>query len=117
MRRQGAEVRLGNPIIVNNARRKFMQVLFDKLGEGEVGPALNDDASVYYVVKVTSRREASREAFKEAPLFDRSAPYQQVARIERQIAVSEYQSRLGERYAVKWNDAATRDMGPTNDDE
>jgi hypothetical protein len=117
MRRQAAEVRLGNPIIVNNAGRKFMQVVFEKLGEGEVGPALNDDASVYYVVKVVSRREASREAFKGAPLFDRAAPYSQVARIERQIAASEYTSRMGETYAVKWNDAATRDMGPMNDDE
>jgi hypothetical protein len=117
MGQQRSEVRLGNPIYVNSPGRKFMQVVFEKLGEGEVGPALNDDASVYYVVKVISRREARREDFKEAPLFDRTSPYAQVARFERQIAASEYSSRMGEKYAVKWNDTATRDLGPMSDDE
>ena len=58
MRGQGGEVWLGNPRVVNNPGRKFMTVAFDRLGVGELGAALNDDASVYYVVKVTSRRDA-----------------------------------------------------------
>ncbi len=107
---QATEVRLGNPIVVNNPGRKFMQVVFDRLGVGEAGEALNDDASVYYVVKVLARREADREAFKNAPLFDRSSAYAQVARNDRDEALREYTSRLGEKYAIKWNDVAIREM-------
>ncbi|MGE5194595.1 MAG: hypothetical protein ACM3U2_19050 [Deltaproteobacteria bacterium] len=117
MRGQAAEVRLGNPIVVNNAGRKFMQVVFDALGEGDVGAALNDDASVYYVVKVVSRREPDREAFKSAPLFDRMSAYAQVAQKDREHVLSEYTNRLGEKYAIKWNDVAIREMGPMSDEE
>ena len=86
-------MQLGNPIVVKNPGRKFMQVVFDELGEGDVGVALNDDASVYYVVKVTSPRPADREAFKDAPLFSDS-PYAQLAQIELQQRMREYDSRL-----------------------
>jgi hypothetical protein len=117
MRGQASEVRLGNPIVVNNPGRKFMQVAFDRLGAGEVGSAPNDDASVYYIVKVISRRDADREVFKSAPLFDPSSAYADVARQEREEIVREYTNRLGEKYAVKWNDTALHDMGPMPDEE
>jgi hypothetical protein len=110
MRRQREEIRLGNPIYVTKPGRKFMHAVFDKLSEGEIGTALNDDASVYYIVKVVSRREADREAFKEAALFDPAGPYQAVALEERRAVAGEYSSRLGEKYAVKWNDTAMRDV-------
>src|SRR5260370_36666097 len=107
-----ASIELGNPIVVNNAGRKFMQVIFNELAPGDIGVALNADASVYYIVKVTSRRPADREAFKNAPLF--SSPYTQVAQIDFQDALREYNSRVGKAYAVKWNDVAAHEMGPTD---
>jgi hypothetical protein len=111
---RGPSVTLDNPIVVNNPGRKFMRVVFDELGPGEVGIALNDDASVYYVVKVTSRRPADREAFKDAPLF--SSPYNQVAQIDFQQALREYNGRMGKAYAVKWNETAAHEMGPMEEE-
>ena len=75
---------------------------------------LNDDASVYYIVKVTSRRPADREGFKDAPLF--SSPYTQVAQIDFQDALREYNSRVGKAYAVKWNEVAAHELGPMEEE-
>jgi hypothetical protein len=113
---RGPSVELGNPIVVNNPGRKFMRVVFDDLAPGEVGVALNDDASVYYIVKVTSRRPADREAFKDAPLFSQSSPYAQLAQFDLQDAMREYNSRVGKAYAVKWNDVAAREVGPMDEE-
>src|SRR5262249_32265550 len=83
MRRgRGAEVRFGNPIIVAGAYRTFMEAVFNRIGVGGVEAVLNDDASVCYVVRVISRRDADRDAFKDAPLFDRSTPYEQLAQMD-----------------------------------
>jgi hypothetical protein len=111
---RGPSIELGNPIVVNNAGRKFMRVVFNDLAQGEVGVALNDDASVYYIVKVTSRRPADREGFKDAPLF--SSPYREVAQIDYQDAMREYNSRVGKAYAVKWNDVAAHEIGPMEEE-
>jgi hypothetical protein len=113
---RGPTVELDKPIVVENAGRKFMQVVFNDLAEGDVGVALNDDASVYYVVKVTSRRPADRQAFKDAPLFASSSAYMQVAQFDFQQAVREYNSRMGKAYAIKWNDVAAREMGPMEEE-
>ncbi len=114
---QGPAVELGNPIVVTNARREFMRVVFDKLGPGDVGVALNDDASVYYVVKVAYRREADRDAFKDAALFGYSSPYTQLAQIEMREVKADYDERLREKYAVKWNDPSSHDVAPMSEDE
>lgn len=116
-RNQGPAVELGNPIVVTSAGRKFMHVVFDELAPGDIGVALNDDATVYYIVKVAYRREADREAFKDAALFGFSSPYTHLAQIELQQAMAEYNSRLGEKYSVKWNDVAAREMGPMGSDD
>lgn len=110
-------VRLGDPIIITKPGRKFMRVVFEELGEGETGVALNDDASVYYVVKVISRRPADRESFKDAALFGPSSPYTQIASVEQRLMNSEYFRRMDEKYAIKWNEMATREMGPGGDEE
>jgi hypothetical protein len=111
---RGPSIALDKPIVVNNPGRKFMKVVFDELGPDDVGIALNDDASVYYVVKVTSRRPADREAFKDAPLF--SPPYNQVAQLDFQEALREYNGQMAKTYAVKWNDAARHEMGPMEEE-
>ncbi len=113
---RGPSVELGNPIVVNNPGRKFMRVVFDDLAPGEIGVALNDDASVYYIVKVTTRRPAEREAFKDAPLFSQSSPYAQLAQFDLQDAMREYNSRVGKAYAVKWNEVAAREVGPMDEE-
>jgi hypothetical protein len=113
---RGPSVELGNPIVVNNPGRKFMRIIFDGLALGDVGVALNDDASVYYIVKVTSRRPADREAFKDAPLFSQSSPYAQLAQFDLHDAMREYNSRVGKAYAVKWNDVAAREVGPMEEE-
>lgn len=113
-----SDVQIGNPIVVTSAGRKFMRTVFDDIAMGEIGVALNDDASIYYVVKVVSRRPADRDAFKEAKLFDPAAPYMQLAQIEMRYAMSAYTARLDEKYAVQWNDLPNRDvMNPMYDDE
>jgi hypothetical protein len=118
MRRgRGADVRFGNPIIVTGAYRKFMEAVFNRLGVGDVGAVLNDDASVCYVVRVISRREADRDAFKDAPLFDRSTPYEQLAQMDQEEAAREYASRLKDKFAIKWNEQAARETGAMGDEE
>jgi hypothetical protein len=114
---RSADVRFGNPIIVTGAYRKFMQAVFNRLGVGEVGAVLNDDASVCYVVRVISRRDADRDAFKDAPLFDRSTPYERLAQSDLEEVVREYSRRLRDKYAIKWNEQAARETGSMLDDE
>ena len=77
---------LSRPTGVTAAGMKFMEFIFDKLGEGEVGVTLNDDASVCYLVKVLSRRPADQKAFETAELFgtNSSSPYSQLAQMEQQ---------------------------------
>ena len=93
-----------------------MHVVFDELAEGEVGVALNDDASVYYVVKVLSRRAASREAFKEVLplLFGSGSAYTALARKEHERLMSDYVRRLREKFAIKFNDLSAQETGPVN---
>ncbi|HLJ10931.1 MAG TPA: hypothetical protein VKU82_07065 [Planctomycetaceae bacterium] len=102
-------VQLGNPIFVNNPGQRFMEVVFNELAEGEVGSALNDDASVYYVVKVASRRIADRDGFKLAPVFSGFAAYAPLAEMDQRRALADYFHRLDEKYAVKWHDVSSRD--------
>jgi hypothetical protein len=94
---------LGNPIVVTNPGSDFMETVFDKLQEGETGVALNDDASVYYVVRVVSRRAADREQFNDAPLFLGSV-YQQLAATEELRVRREYDKALEQKYKVKWRE-------------
>jgi len=120
MQNPRSDVQLGDPIVVSKPGPKFMRVVFNDITEGGVGVALNDDASVYYVVKVLYRRPADRAAFQEASekLFDPSSPYMQIARREMGAAMSEYARQMDEKYAVKWNDLPNRDtIVPTFDDE
>ncbi len=120
MRNPQPDVQLGDPICVAKPGPKFMRVVFNDIGDGEVGVALNDDASVYYVVKVLSRRPADRAAFQAAgdKLFDPSSPYSQVAGREMGEAMSQYARKMDEKYAVKWNEVAKGDSNiPTFDDE
>jgi hypothetical protein len=118
--RQRAVVQLGNPIVVSRPGPKFMRVAFDEIDEGQVGIALNDDASVYYVVKVLSRRPADRADFEKAndKLFGQASPYMEVAYLEVREAVAEYTRRMDEKYAVKWNASPAREMfNPAYDEE
>jgi hypothetical protein len=97
---------LSEPEGVNNPGRKFMQIVFDQIAEGEVGVAPNDDSSVYYIVKVIERRPADREAFKNAPLFGTISPYAQLADDDLQSLFVQYNRHLHDKYAVKWYDVS-----------
>ncbi len=109
--RQRASVQLGNPIVVTKPGRKFMQAVFDDIAEGEVGIALNDDGSVYYIVKVVSRRSADRAEFQQAvdKLFAPGSPYLEVAGYDVGATREEYGRMLAEKYAVRWNDLPARE--------
>lgn len=111
-------VQLDDPKVVKNPSRKFMHVVFDELSEGEVGVALNGDASIYYVVKVISRRDADREAFKDISLFAQNSPYAYLAQLDQQVVLLDNDERLREKFAIKWHNLPGRDAGPmTSDDE
>ncbi|MBI3860654.1 MAG: hypothetical protein HY290_02025 [Planctomycetia bacterium] len=98
------QVQLGNPSGVVNPGRQFMQVAFEQLSEGEVGIAPNDDASIYYVVKVLSRRPADREEFKTARLFDRSSAYASILQHELRYTMQQHDERVKDKYAIRMKD-------------
>ena len=102
------QVQLGSPSGVTNAGRKFMQVVFEQLADGDVGVALNDDASIYYVVKVLERRPADREEFKDAKLFDGGSAYASIAQREFQYAMQEHNDRVREKFAIRTKDLPQR---------
>jgi hypothetical protein len=102
------QVQLGNPGGVTNPGRQFMQVVFEKLSDGEVGVALNDDASVYYVVKVLERRLADREEFKDAKLFDQNSAYASIAQHEFQYTMYEHNERVREKYTIRLKELPQR---------
>jgi|GEM_PF-6597949 len=119
MRNRQPPVQLDDPGVVKNPSRKFMQTVFNELGEGDVGVALNGDASIYYVVKVISRRPADREAFKDVlTLFAQNSPYAFLAQLdERTVAIEEFERRK-KKYAIKWHNIPGREqMQMTSDDE
>lgn len=111
------EIELSNPVVVTNPGRKFMSYVFEELKEGEVGSAPNNDASVYYVVKVVNRRPADRDAFKDAPLFGSSSQYEQLATIEIQTLIAEFYQALDRQYAVKWHERQTPSRGAMDEME
>ena len=110
-------VQLDDPGVVKNPGRKFMQVVFDQLGEGDVGLALNNDATEYYIVKVISRRPADREAFKDVSLFVGNSPYAFLARLDQQFVLMENGERFREKYAIKWHTPPGRDQGQMMSDD
>jgi hypothetical protein len=97
---QSRPVQLGIPGGVAKAGIKFMQVVFEKLADGQVGVALNDDATIYYVVKVFDRRDADLEEFKDARLFEGSA-YASIAREEMRHAQIQHSQRIREKYEIR----------------
>jgi hypothetical protein len=110
-------VQLDDPIVVKKPSRKFMHKVFEEMNEGDVGVALNGDATIYYVVKVLSRRPAEREAFKDVQLFAQNSPYAYLSQIDQQIVLMENDERLREKYAIKWHDVAGRQQGQMQDDD
>ena len=111
-------VQLDDPGVVTNPSRKFMHAIFDELGEGDIGVALNNDATVYYVVKVISRHPADREAFKDVALFAQNSPYAYLSQLDQQVVLLDNDERIREKYAVKWHNVPGREQGQmTADDE
>ena len=111
-------MQLDDPGVVKNPSRKLMHAIFDELGEGDIGVALNSDASIYYVVKVISRRPAEREAFKDVALFAPNSPYAYLSQLDQQVVHLDNDERLREKYAIKWHNVPGREQGQmTADDE
>jgi hypothetical protein len=94
-------VQLGNPAGVDNPGREFMQVVFEQLAEGEIGVAINDDASIYYVVKVLERDSADRDEFKDARLFDPGSAYSSIAMMENRFAQRLHHTRIKEKFQIR----------------
>ncbi len=111
MRSREEPVQLDDPGVGSKPSRKFMRVVFDELGEGDVGVALNGDATIYYVVKVISRRPADREAFKDVSLFAQNSPYAYLSQLDQQVVLMENGKRIKEKYAIKWHDVPGREQG------
>ena len=110
-------VQLDDPIVVKKPSRKFMHTVFEELNEGDVGVALNGDATIYYVVKVLSRRPAEREAFKDVQLFAQNSPYAYLSQIDQQTVAMDNSDRFLEKYAVKWHNVPGREQGPMMQDD
>jgi len=110
---------LGNPGVVDGAGEEFMKTVFEQMQPGEVQVIPNDDASIYYVVKVKSRTPASREAFQQASLFGISigtfnlpSQYQELANREAQRTMLQFDRQLQKRYAVKYRNPETGEYLP-----
>jgi hypothetical protein len=116
-RREQAPVQLDDPGAVEKPGLKFMHVVFDDLDAGDVGVAINDDASIYYVVKVISRRPADREAFKDVELFGDNSPYPYLARLDGKAVFEESAERFRKKYAIKFHNLPGREQGQVMADE
>ncbi|MFN0055140.1 MAG: SurA N-terminal domain-containing protein [Planctomycetales bacterium] len=112
-------LQLSNPLIVIGAGLKFMDYVFDELQSGEVGVVFNDDSSVCYIVRIKTRRDADREAFKTAPLFTGMGSYSQLAERDIQSTRLEFSRQIQKKYVVKWrdSDAAALEAVGMGDDE
>ena len=105
---------LGNPGVVDGAGEEFMKAVFEEMQPGDVKVVPNDDASIYYVVKVKSRTPATREAFQQASLFGISigtfnlpSQYQELANRDSQRVMLQFDRQLQKRYAVRLRDPET----------
>lgn len=105
---------LGNPGVVDGAGEEFMKTVFEEMQPGDVKVVANDDASIYYVVKVKSRTPATREAFQQASLFGISignfnlpSQYQELANRDSQRVMLQFDRQLQKRYAVRLRDPET----------
>lgn len=107
----------GNPVVIDGAGENFMETVFNTLGDGETGVTPNDDASIIYVVRVNSRRPATREAFQSAPLFDTQianftipSQYQEIANQGVRRMLIEQERQLQRRYKLKYRNPMTGDL-------
>ena len=117
----------GNPVVIDGAGENFMETVFNTLGEGESGVTPNDDASTFYVVRVGKRREATREAFQSAPLFDTQianftipSQYQEIANQGVRRLLIEQERQLQRRYNLKYRNPQTGelvDLANANEDD
>jgi len=108
---------------LNQVGESFMETVFQKLGEGEIGVASDDTQSVYYVVQVQNRdnsksedgglakREFQQKFMKEEfgsalyPLMKTS--YQWLAQVPQFQIENAWGRRFQEQHEVSWDDSAT----------
>lgn len=117
----------GNPVVIDGAGENFMETVFNTLGDGETGVTPNDDASNFYVVRVNSRRPATREAFQSAPLFDTQianftipSQYQEIANQGVRRMLIEQERQLQRRYKLKYRNPQSGelvDLANSNEEE
>jgi hypothetical protein len=95
----------------------FMETVFEKLKNGEVGVVSNAERTVYFVVKVVQRSplnpegdEEFRERFMAEDVVGgggfggQRSPYEYLAASQRQRLVFEWNKKLEAKYGVDWND-------------
>jgi hypothetical protein len=95
----------------------FMETVFEKLKNGEVGVVSNAQRTVYFVVKVVQRSplnpegdEEFRERFMAEDVVGgggfggQRSPYEYLAASQRQLLVFEWNKKLEAKYGVEWDE-------------
>jgi hypothetical protein len=102
-----------NPTGVEKAGPDFMDAVFNALAPGDVGVAANIDRSVYYVVKVVTRSQATpeefqkfRQRFLQEPLFGYAYSGWPRRSVYQNLAIGELQENL-----LNWQDQLLRQHG------
>lgn len=108
---------------LNQVGESFMETVFQKLGEGDVGVAPDEIKSVYYVVEVQNRDNAKdndgglaklevhqkfmKEEFS-SPLYPLiKSSYQWLAQLPQYQIENAWGNQFQEQHEVSWNESAT----------
>jgi hypothetical protein len=108
--RQFQTPQLSSVDFIPKAGEEFMKAVFEELDNGEVGVAVNDDKSVYYVVQVKDRvpsgagGEASlRQEFMEVfPIPSVQRPYVTLAQMGQRQTSYNWVVEFEKKYNVRW---------------
>lgn len=104
--------------VIEGEDREFMQTVFKRLDNGDVGVVPNLDRTIVYVVRVKNRKPATeeelagmRKEFLDENLFGMSHPmigrmpseYEMLAGRDRQELLREWIEQFESRFDVRWN--------------
>lgn len=100
---------------VEKAGMEFMETVFEKMENGEIGVVPNADQSVFYVVQVTDREPGTPEdqaalrnsflkenLFDANPMFGQQTPYQAIFNTRRNQIIQQWQQATMVKYDVQY---------------
>ncbi len=112
---QNSLPRLSSITGVEKAGMEFMETVFEKMENGEIGVVPNADQSVFYVVQVTDREPATPEdqtalrnrflkenLFDANPMFGQQTPYQAIFNTRRNQIIQQWQQATMAKYGVQF---------------